>query len=122
MRQISFLIALFSFLSANVYNVDITPSLSNEKGSGIRILDQKYLSYSQIKGIKFSELSDLAFDKKTNRLYMISDEGKLFTFEAQLSDKVDKLLLLDAVLVRKKSGKKFKKYRRDTEGLTIGSK
>jgi len=41
----------------------------------IRILDQKKLSFNRINGVKFSELSDLAYDRKTKILYMVGDKG-----------------------------------------------
>lgn len=116
----------FAFFTAVIYAqvrpVDITPGGKSQQPSGIKILDQKHLTYKQVEGVGFSELSDLAYDHKEKRLYMISDEGKLFIFDAYFSNKIEKLKPIAATTLRKKSGKKFKKWRRDSEGLSIGSK
>ncbi|MFT7880192.1 MAG: esterase-like activity of phytase family protein [Sulfurimonas sp.] len=101
--------------------VDITPPGKCDQKWGIRILDQKYLSYKNIGGVGFSELSDLTYEPKEKKLFMISDEGKLFTFHARFSDRVDALKPLSAASITKEKGKKFKKWRRDTEGICLGS-
>jgi len=86
---------------------------------GIKILDQKQFSFQHIKGIKFSEISDIAYHPKSKKLYMVSDEGKLFTFKVSFSTKIDSLTPLDAVKLTKKSGKK---WQRDSEGMTLDKK
>ena len=53
---------------------------------------------------------------------MISDEGKLFAFHAMFSDRIDQLKPIVATLITKENGKKFKKWKRDSEGLCMGSK
>lgn len=121
-RSLFFLTLLSSLIFANVLSVDITPNANGKQERGIRILDQKSLTYKEIDGLGFSELSDLAYDQSANRLYMVSDEGKLFVFDAFFSKKIEKLKPVSATILRKKNGKKFKKWRRDSEGLSFGSK
>jgi hypothetical protein len=121
MRLLPLFLILFASLYGEVLPVDITPSGKSDQKWGIRILDQKYLSYKNIEGVGFSELSDLAYAPKEKKLFMISDEGRLFTFHALFSDKIDLIKPLGAARITKEKGKKFKKWRRDTEGLCMGS-
>ena len=97
----------------------MAPSSQTQTFGKIKILDQKQLIYDRIEGLKFSEISDLAYYEKKKKLFMISDEGRLFTFNAAFSDKIDLLEPIDAVKLKKKKGKKFKKWRKDSEGLTL---
>ena len=110
-----------SLLQAHIYDIDITPSLSNQKQNKIKILDQKELSFSTINSLAFSEISDLAYDKAKHILYMISDEGKLYLFDATFDNKIH-LKPTQAVNLRKKNGKKFKRWLRDSEGMTLDAK
>ena len=119
MKIIFVLFVSFLFLHAGSFSVDISPNSKQKIYSKIKLLDQKQLMYSQIDGIKFSELSDLAYDALTKKLFIISDEGKLFSFNAVFSDSIEKLDPLYAVKLRKKQGKKFKKWRKDSEGMTL---
>ena len=50
---------------------------------------------------------------------MVSDEGKLFEFKAVFANNISKLVPFKAGELRKKNGKKFKKWRRDSEGMTL---
>jgi len=118
MRYIWLFVLSIIVLEAKIYDIDITPSVTKETNSKIKILDQKDLAISQIDGIGFSEISDLAYLPTTHTLYMISDEGKLYIFDATFDDKIH-LRPLKAVKLRKKNGKKFKKWRRDSEGMTL---
>ena len=121
MRLFSFLL-LSTLLWADIRTVDIRPPIGAVSSGKIKILDQKQLSYNRLKGEKFSELSDLAYDPATQKLFMISDEGRLFTFKAEFSQKIERLIPLAATTVTKESGKNFKRWRRDTEGMCFGSK
>ena len=114
----SFLFSVF-ILNAGSFPVNITPSPSSSVFGKIKILDQKQLMYATINGVKFSEISDLAYDPKKEQLFMISDEGKLFTFKAKFDSRIEKLAPIAAVKLKKKDGKKFKKWRRDSEGMTL---
>ncbi len=87
----------------------------------IKLLDQKALDIDSIDGIKFAEISDLAYDAKNHQLYMLSDKGKLFVFDANF-DK-DKISLIPAggFHLRDINGKKLKHKQNDSEGLTFDS-
>ncbi len=114
----SLLFSLF-LLEAGSFPVNITPSSQTKTFGKIKILDQKQLMYATVNGVKFSEISDLAYDRKKQELLMISDEGKLFTFKARFSNTIDGLEPIEAVKLKKKHGKKFKKWRKDSEGMTL---
>ncbi|KYJ87143.1 esterase-like activity of phytase family protein [Sulfurovum riftiae] len=122
MRILSLLFFFLSLLQAGVFSANIIPEGLNKEKLGIRILDQKELSYMEVGGIKFSEISDLAYYRKTHSLFMVSDEGKLFEFKAVFTDRIAKLVPLRAGKLLKKNGKKFKKWRRDSEGMTLDGK
>ena len=109
----------FFSLSAGSFSVDITPSSQTTTYGKIKFLDQKQLMYNHINDVKFSEISDLAYYKKKHKLFMISDEGRLFTFKARFTDKIDVLEPIEAVKLTKKHGKKFKRWRKDSEGMTL---
>ncbi len=54
---------------------------------------------------------------------MVSDEGKLFRFRARFGRrKIRELVPESGARIRKKNGKKLKKWRRDSEGLTLDGK
>jgi len=113
-----FLFSLFS-LTAGSFSIDISPSPHGKIYGKIRILDQKQLMYNHIDGVKFSEISDLAYYPEKRKLFMVSDEGRLFTFKTEFTDKITLLEPTDAVKLSKKHGKKFKKWRKDSEGMTL---
>jgi hypothetical protein len=119
MRTVFLFLCAFVTLNAGVHITNIAPSSQTQTFGKIKILDQKQLIYDRIGGLKFSEISDLAYYEKKKKLFMISDEGRLFTFKAAFSDKIDLLEPVDAVKLKKKKGKKFKKWRKDSEGLTL---
>ena len=112
-------LAAMLFLSAGVSDVNIVPPSFDFSKTPVRFLGQKVLNYTQIDGVKFSEISDLAYDASGHRLYMISDEGVLFVFKARFGQKVEVFEPIKAVELRKKGGKAFKKWRRDSEGMTL---
>ena len=106
--------------TAKIYRIDIRPSgYKGDRVGRIRILDQKELVFSEISGKRFAEISDLAYSKKRHWLFMLSDEGKLFRFRARFGRKIRELAPLDANTLRKSNGKKLKRWRRDSEGLTL---
>ena len=119
MKLFALFIACLALLQANVTPTDIAPSIKKHHFMHIHILDQKILSFQRIEGVKFSEISDLAYDKKMQKLYMVGDKGTLFTFHAQFTHTIDKLYPTGATKLRKKSGKRFKKWKRDSEGLVL---
>ena len=119
MRIIFFFLFTSFLLEAGSFPVNITPTSQSKTFGKIKILDQKQLMYATVNGVKFSEISDLAYYAKNQKLFMISDEGKLFTFEAKFSDTIEVLEPIEAVKLTKKHGKKFKKWRKDSEGMTL---
>ncbi|RRS32149.1 MAG: hypothetical protein P794_01875 [Epsilonproteobacteria bacterium (ex Lamellibrachia satsuma)] len=120
MRIVFLFLFCLGWLHADISSINIAPpGLKDNRFMGIKILDQKQLSFEAIDGIKFSEISDIAYHQKSKKLYMVSDEGKLFTFEAKFADKIEDLHPVSAAKLRKKNGKKFKKWRRDSEGMTL---
>ena len=119
------LIVLFfaSFLSyAGISSVNIAPPFQKQTSMHMKILDQKNLSFDRLQGIKFAELSDVTYDAKTKTLYFVSDKGLLFSFNAHFSDKIDKLIPMDATKIKNKKGKRLKKWKRDSEGMTLDGK
>ena len=119
MRIVFFLLFSFFLLEAGSFPVTITPSSQTKTFGKIKILDQKQLMYATVDGVKFSEISDLAYYPKNQKLFMISDEGKLFTFKAKFGNTIEILDPIAAVKIKKKHGKKFKKWRKDSEGMTL---
>ncbi len=119
MHFLFFLLSMLGLLHAGSFNTDIMPKDLNREILKIRILDQKELSFDQIDKTKFSEISDLAYAAGTHSLFMVSDEGKLYEFRAVFTDRIETLKPVRAGKLRKKNGKKFKKWRRDSEGMTL---
>ena len=114
---------LFSFfLHAGIYDVDMKPPLQKNAYMGIRILAQKQLSFDKIQGVKFTGLSDLTYDDKTETLYLISDKGALFAFNAHFSNTIDLLIPVSSSQLKNKKGKLLRKWKRDSEGLTLDGK
>ncbi len=122
MRTIFFFLLSLGFLNAGVFPINIAPSTKDHHFMGIKILDQRQLVFQNINGVKFSEISDLTYYPKNQKLFMISDEGNLFIFKAKFSNKIELLEPKDAVKLRKRNAKKFKKWRKDSEGLTLDGK
>jgi len=108
-------------LFAGARSIDMRPD-PMPSGMKIRILDQKELSYGIINGLGFSEISDIAYDRKRHRLYMLSDEGKLFVFRARFGSRIEQLAPIGSAKLVKKGGKPFKKWARDSEGMTLDGK
>ncbi len=121
MRYLFFLIFSTLLLWSGATGISITPyGVDANRYMKIRILDQLSLSYPNIDGQHFSEISDLAYDRKKHHLYMVSDQGIVFTFLAYFDQKIMDLKPLSAVKLVKKNGKDFKKWRHDSEGMTLG--
>lgn len=122
MRYLFFFLGMCFFLEAGVQDINILPSGVSSPYMGIRILDQKQLSYARIEGVKFAELSDIAYDQNTQLLYLLSDKGALFSFEAHFSKHIDRLRPKRATKLKTKKGKRLKKWKRDSEGLALDGK
>jgi len=109
---------LFFLLVATLNAYNIAPA--NYKGK-IKFIKQEKLDY-YFDGLNFSELSDLAYNRATDRLYAVSDKGTLFTFKANLNAKGFKLIPLNGYKLKSKKGKRLKKWKRDSEGLALDNK
>ena len=106
------------FLSVwlNAYSV-----ISTKSSMDVDIIKSKNLKY-KIDGLKLSEISDLVYDKNSSTLFMLSDKGVLFTFNAKFDSKGFKLKALHAYRLRDKSGKILEDNRRDSEGMALDDK
>lgn len=123
MRLTLLFFCFFALLYAEVYPVDITPeqphkTYRDQTFGSVRILDQKEIILESIDGIRFAEASDLAYDSKKQRLYMVGDKGILYIFKALFSDKIETLSPLHAYRLTKEKGRHFRK-KVDSEGLTL---
>jgi len=124
MKYLLLLFFTLGRLFAGVSVVDISPyGVDPRHYMKIRILDQRSLSYPNIDGHHFFGISDLAYDSKKKRLYMVSDQkGKLFAFQARFGKKIEVLKPLYAVKLVGRGGKAFRRWRRDSEGMTLDRK
>ena len=121
-KQIFILSLLFTNLFSYMSSTNIIPWGESKKFMKIEILDQQILHYDNIDGVKFNEISDLAYNRTSKKLYMVSDEGRIFEFRAIFDNKISTLTPLKGVNITKKNGKKFRNYRRDSEGATLDYK
>ena len=119
MRFFLFFFFSLTMLEAEIREIKITPDQYKDQFMDIKILDQKQLLFRDIKGVKFSELSDLTYAPETKTLYLVGDKGSLFSFTASFSDKIEGLKALDAVNLKNKKGKRLRKWKRDSEGVTL---
>ncbi len=122
MRLVLFLSFFAVLLEAGVSAASIAPKSNNNKFMGIKILDQRQLSFQRIKDVKFAELSDATYDPKRKILYFVGDKGMLYAFRAKFSKKIDVLEPLSAVKLKTKKGKRLARWERDAEGLTLDGK
>lgn len=70
-------------------------------------------------GIPFEGVSDLTYDKKRHRLYMIGDRGYFYSFYAKFRNRIERLKYLNAFHIRTLKGKILHP---DIEGLTHNSR
>ncbi len=121
MRHFFIFILAVTVLLGGVSSVDMAPyGVDKQHYMKIRILDQLSLSYSNINGHNFYGISDLAYDRKRKRLYLLGDQrGKLFAFHAEFGKKIENLRPLYAVKLLGKRGKAFRRWRSDSEGMTL---
>jgi hypothetical protein len=122
MRIALFLFSFCLFLEAGIRDINIAPKLPENHFMGIKILDQKELYFDKIQGVKFAELSDVTYDDQTHILYFVGDKGSLFSFRAHFGQKIDMLKPLDSSHLKNKRNKKFRRWKRDSEGLTLDGK
>jgi len=64
------------------------PQLSAAEPAVLRVevLDTAILEEPKVNGLKVAELSGLAYDRKNQRLFAVSDKGRIFEFALDLSD------------------------------------
>ena len=116
------LLTLIPFLLLSI-GCTLTDSFAYTNGvshkSSITILDERSLVYPRKKDISFSEISDLSYNKKSHKLYMVGDKGNFYVFSAKFKETITSLTYLSAYTIDEK--KKSSKYY-DTEGLTHDNK
>jgi len=116
-------IAIFLLVSlsafAQMQAIDIMPPW--QKGRtfmNIKILDAQQLLFEPYKGIAFTEISGLAYDKAHDILYALSDKGYLYRLKLKIKKKrLASIKMLEAFRLTSKKGKALKKSKRDSEGL-----
>ncbi len=87
---------------------------------GIKILDSKVLASDRVDGLKFCEISDIAYDKTKGILYALSDKGRLFTLSIMIENKkIKSLKALSSKVLRGLNGKKLFGTYKDSEGLAL---
>ncbi|RUM72865.1 MAG: esterase-like activity of phytase family protein [Sulfurovum sp.] len=118
MRYLLSLLVGVSLLFGDIHSTEICPDRKH-RVSGINILDQKVLDIGAVQGVKFAEISDLAYDAKHQRLYMVGDKGALFAFGMTLAGDNLSLHPLRAAYLRDKRGKRLRKWKRDSEGMCV---
>jgi hypothetical protein len=88
-------------------------------GTGkVRILDAVEARFPERQGIPFTELSGLAYNGITKRLYAVSDQGYLYTMRLETEgERIVGLDLLDARRLRDGRGRPLTGDEADAEGL-----
>ena len=92
--------------------------LPTNSSKNVRIIKNKSLSY-KIDGFKLSEISDLVYDKNSSTLFMLSDKGVLFTFNAKFTNKDFNLKPLHAYHLKDINGVPLSGNRIDSEGMAL---
>ena len=107
------LLLFFATLYAKILPYKITPNTKLDTSIQIKILDAKRLDFPNV-----HELSALAY--KHENLYALSDKGILYLFECQIkNDKIQKLTLREQYVLKNKKLQRFKRKKRDAEGLAL---
>ncbi len=89
-------------------------------GEKVEFLDTKILKSHYVKGLKFTEISDIAYDKKSDLFYALSDRGRIFKLKIDIKDKkIAKIRYLDAKKLTNRHNKPLSKKKRDSEGMAI---
>lgn len=115
----SFLSACSSF-KANAHNYSITPENINSRFMRVNILSSFLIKTKNYDSLPITELSDLAWDKDEQLLYVVSDQGLLYHLKLDLSDNTLKTVdIVFATRLKKKRGIPFQGKFTDAEGLTL---
>lgn len=115
------LMACGTVANSNSYKTSLTPEgFSGNRHMNIQLQGSLVISNAKVDGLPVVELSDLAWDADTEKLYAISDDGYLYTIKLVTTGK--KLLQANITKATKLKGadnKPLKGSFRDPEGLTI---
>ncbi len=110
MKIIFIIIFIVISLFAEVLPYSLTTN-NTQNNRYIKILDVKKLVFNDI-----HELSGLAY--KNNNLYALSDRGLVYRFGCDIKqNKIQTLVFKEKYILRNKKLKRFKKKKRDSEGL-----
>jgi len=123
MKTFLFIVLLSLSINARFFtqNGDIAAK-KNVDYMGIHIIDQKKLSFNKIEGVPFGGISDLTYVPDTGTLYMVSDRGRLFSFDASFGRRI-RLHPTHAASLRDSNGTQIQAINdRDTEGMTRDGK
>ena len=106
------------FFTGALYGVNIVPK---EYHGSVQFIQQIELN-ANFDGVDFSEISGLTYNSRDKKLYMVSDEGKLFEFYANFTNDSLELRPITAHYLKRKSGKRLKKRKRDSEDIALDKK
>jgi hypothetical protein len=112
MKKIIILTTIFMFFGGCTLTLLVAKGTVNNK---ITILEQKNLYFNNKADIPFEGLSDLTYDRKSHKLYMIGDRGYLYEFLAIFDKKIKNLKYLNAFHIKTPNNKVIYP---DIEGLT----
>ena len=115
------LMACGTVASSNSYKTSITPAdFTGNKYMNIRLLGSLALSSARVDGLPVVELSDLAWDADTKKLYAISDDGYLYTIKLNTNEnRLIRAEIIKAVRLKGADKKPLRGAFNDPEGLTI---
>ena len=123
---VALLLAAPSHAQDGVRTLETRPVLLTERPGGAEIVGRLHglgmleLPDITVDGLRFSQLSGLAWDDDDGILYAISDKGVLFHLRPVIrKDKLVGLQLLKAVPLREADGKLLKGRRPDSERFYI---
>ena len=97
------------------------PLVASADGSlSMQVTSTQQLSFDDLNGIRFEELSGLAWDQDEEVLYAVSDSGNLYHLGLTLSaDQISAVTLLKAYRLTDHDGNPLKGDYRDAEGLDV---
>jgi hypothetical protein len=86
----------------------------------IKILDSKELATPMVDGLKFCEISDIAYDANDDIFYALSDKGNLFWLKIEIKKKtLLSVKILASKALRDKQGRVLRGDRGDSESLAL---
>ena len=112
-------IILISILTLFMTGCTITNLMAKGRtNKKVTILEQTSLEYPKKNSVAFFGISDIAYDKKSNKLYMIGDRSTFYTLSARFDKQITNLKYLSAHKIR--DSRNRGNY--DSEGLTLNPK